>query len=227
MRMRLLFSKDGPLTYVSHLDLVRVWERTLRRGEVPLAYSGGFNPHPRLQLAAALPVGHTGEAELLDIWLERPVEVERLGRMLVPVLPLGLAVRQIHQVPLQAPALQTQVIAAEYRVTVEWGGAVEQIEEHIRRVLEAKELPQTRRGRSYDLRPLIEQLWLVEYNAGSVVLGMQLAAREGATARPEAVIEVLGFGAGEGMLVRYHRKRLVLRGHSSLAVLRNLGSDQA
>jgi|YNPNPStandDraft_1061719.scaffolds.fasta_scaffold06699_4 radical SAM-linked protein len=223
--MRLLFSKDGPLTYISHLDLVRVWERTLRRGGVPLAYSGGFNPHPRLQLAAALPVGHTGEAELLDVWLEEPVEVERFGRMLVPVLPLGLAVRQIYQVPLQSPALQTQVIAAEYQVTAGWGGVVEQIEERIRRVLAAKELPQMRRGRSYDLRPLIERLWLVEYDAGSMVLGMQLAAREGATARPEAVVEVLGLGAGEEIVVRYHRKRLILRNHPSGTMLRNAEGD--
>ncbi len=213
MRMRLLFSKDGPLTYVSHLDLVRVWERTLRRAEAPLAYSGGFNPRPRLQLAAALPVGHTGEAELLDIWLEKPVEVERFGRMLVPVLPLGLAVRQIYQVSLQAPALQTQVIAAEYRVTVGWGRAVEQIEDRIRCILAAKELPQMRRGRSYDLRPLIERLWLVEYDARSVVLGMQLAAREGATARPEAVVEALDLDAGGEVVIRYHRRRLILRGH--------------
>lgn len=209
MRMRLSFAKAGPLTYISHLDLMRVWERTLRRAGLPLAYSGGFNPRPRLQLASALPVGHTGGAELLDVWLERPVEPERFGRALVPVLPLGLDIGEVYQVAPQAPPLQTQVVAAEYLVTAEWDEPPALVEERIGRVMAAAELPQVRRGKRYDLRPLIERLWLEDYAAGSVVLGMQLAAREGATARPEAVVEALGIGTG-GELIRYHRKRLIL-----------------
>ncbi|MCX7682934.1 MAG: TIGR03936 family radical SAM-associated protein [Anaerolineae bacterium] len=210
MRIRLSFAKAGPLTYVSHLDLVRIWERSLRRAGVPLAYSGGFNPRPRLQLAAALPVGHTGGAELLDVWLERPVELEKFGRALVPVLPLGLTIGEVYLVPPQAPALQTQVIAAEYRVTAEWDAPAAQVEERIHSIMAMTELPQMRRGKAYDLRPLIERLWLEDYTAGSITLGMQLAAREGATARPEAVLEALGIGTGGERLVRYHRKRLIL-----------------
>ncbi len=72
MRLRVTFSKGGPLVYTSHLDLARAWERALRRAGVGLVYSGGFNPRPKLQLAAALPLGHTAEAEWLDVWLEKP-----------------------------------------------------------------------------------------------------------------------------------------------------------
>ncbi len=220
MRLRITFSKDGPLTYTSHLDLMRVWERSLRRAALPLAYSGGFNPRARLQLAAALPLGHTGEAETLDVWLEagagepgsRGGEEMRRGRnegvaeVLASVLPDGLRVRQVCQVEEKEPALPRQVVAAEYLVTVEWGEPADEVEARIERLLAAAELPQERRGRRYDLRRLIERLWLEAAGEGEIVLGMQLAAREGATARPEAVLEVLGMGSA---FARFHRRRLL------------------
>jgi len=218
MRLRVTFSKSGPLTYTSHLDLARAWERALRRAGIPLAYSGGFNPRPKLQLAAALPLGHTGEAELLDVWLEGPIPVEDFTRALVPLLPDGLTISQVRRVMLREPALQTRVVAAEYRVTVEWDELADAVEARIERVLGATELLYERRGRRYDLRPLIERLWLercpeprrraVEGRAavGEVALGMQLAARAGATARPEVVLDALGMG---GAFACYRRVRLI------------------
>jgi radical SAM-linked protein len=215
LRQRITFSKGGPLTYTSHLDLARIWERCLRRAGVALAYSGGFNPRPKLQLAAALPLGHTGEAELLDVWLEQALPVEELARAVVPVLPAGLSISQVSQVEPQEPPLQTRVVAAEYHVTVELppeflAGSEKvtpQVEARIARALAASEIPQERRGRRYDLRPLLERLWLERTGQGEVLLGMQLAAREGATARPEAVLEALGMSRA---FARYHREKLIL-----------------
>ena len=208
MRLRVTFSKGGMLTYTSHLDLARAWERALRRARLPLAYSSGFNPRPKLQLAAALPLGHTGGAELLDIWLEEPLPVENFARALALVLPDGLLVSQVRQVILKEPALPAQIVAAEYRVTVEWGEPAEAVQARIEQVMAATELAHERRGRQYDLRPLIERLWLERAGGGEVVLGMQLAARAGATARSEAVLEVLGMG---GAFAHYHRRLLLLR----------------
>ncbi len=207
VRLRVVFSKSGPLTYTSHLDLARAWERSLRRAGVPVAYSQGFNPRPRLQLAAALPLGHTGEAELLDVRLEKSISVEDFVEALTPVLPDGLTISRVSQVELKEPALQTRIVSAEYRVTVEWDESPEQVEARIERALATTELPQERHGRRYDLRPLIERLWLERAAEGQVVLGMQLAAREGATARPEAVLKALEMGAA---FSRYHRRRLLV-----------------
>ncbi len=214
MRLRITFSKNGPLKYSSHLDLMRVWERSLRRAGAPLAYSGGFNPRPKLQLASALPLGHTGEAELLDVWLERAVAVKDFTTALIPVLPDGLEIRQVQQVNPDEPAMQTQVVSAEYEVQIIRSSDKDrsreelkaEIETRIEQVLAKRELLQERRGRRYDLRPLIERLWL-EPTTSEIVLGMQLAAREGATARPEAVLEALGMSVA---FARYHRRRLLL-----------------
>lgn len=207
LRLRVTFAKNGPLIYTSHLDLARIWERSLRRAGAPLAYSQGFNPHPKLQLAAALPLGHVGEAELLDVWLERPTPVEALVKALVPVLPDGLAVSEVRQVVLEEPALPTQVVSAEYWVAVELLSELD-IEASVDKLLMAAELLQEKRGKSYDLRPLVERLWLREVVPGRAVLGMQLATRAGATARPEAVLQALGLGE---MFACYHRRQLLLR----------------
>ena len=205
-RFRITFSKGKALKYTSHLDLMRIWEQSLRRAGAPLAYSSGFNPRPRLQLAAALPLGHTGEAEWLDALLEEPVRADDLTQALAPALPRGLTVRQLHRVDLKQPALQTQIISAEYRVTVEWDESPEDIRTRINRMLAAPELMHERRGRQYDLRPLIEQLWLEHTDGGQIVLMMRLTARQGATARPEAVLQTLGMA---GTSPSYHRLRLI------------------
>ena len=214
MRLRITFSKNGALAYTSHLDLARVWERSLRRAGMPLAYSQGFNPRPKLQLAAALPLGHTAEAELMDIWLEKRAPVEKLAKDLVRVLPDGLAVSDVRQVVLKEPALPVQVVSAEYRVDIDAGETAEAVAERIDRILQAEALPQERqragrKTKTYDLRPLIEALELEQPGSaeGAVALGMQLAARQGATARPEAVLAAMGLA---DVFARYHRRRLVL-----------------
>jgi radical SAM-linked protein len=220
MRLRITFSKSGGLAYTSHLDLARVWERGLRRAAVPLVYSQGFNPRPKIQLGSALPLGHTGGAELLDVWLEKRMPIDRLAKDLVRVLPGGLAVSDVRQVELKEPALPVQIVSAEYQVDVETGETAKAIRDRIGRILQSEELPRERaragrKAKAYDLRPLIEWLKLVPADGsmreGVAVLDMQLAARQGATARPEAVLAALGMDGG---FARYHRRRLLLQSSS-------------
>src|SRR5512136_2023173 len=70
MRLRIVFSKTGSLRYTGHLDLQTVWERTVRRAGLPLAYTHGFHPGPKIQIASALPLGFIGRCEIVDIWLQ-------------------------------------------------------------------------------------------------------------------------------------------------------------
>lgn len=195
-RWRITYTVEGPLRYISHLEQVRVWERAIRRAGLPLAYSGGFTPRPRLQVAAPLPLGFASEAEWLDLWLEQPVEPERIVQALTRALPEGLTIRSIEEVPLVAPPLPSQVTAARYAVTVETKVPADEIRQRIEELLAAETLPRERRGRSYDLRPLILGLRLEEVRAGECVLTMLLSAREGATGRPEEVIDALGLADG-------------------------------
>jgi radical SAM-linked protein len=198
---------SAPLHYASHLDRMRVWERAARRAGLPLAYSAGFTPRPRLQIAAALPVGFTAQEELLDFWLTRPVSPEKAHAALDRALPEGLAVLRVTWADPTDPPLPTGVQAAEYRVVVETALPAVEVRRRVGELLAAESLPRQRRGRAYDLRPLIEQLAVEEELVGEVVLGMLLAARQGATGRPEEVLDGLGLADG---FFRVQRQRLLL-----------------
>jgi hypothetical protein len=134
--------------------------------------------------------------------------LEKFTQSLPPVLPEGLKIKQVRQVDAGAPAMQTQVVATEYRVIVDWDESSEVIDARIERALAQEVLLHERRGRRYNIRPLIEALWLDAVSEGTVVLGMRLSARPRATGRPEAVMDVLGIGDA---VARYQRTGLILR----------------
>lgn len=190
-RMRLVFSRGEAIKYVGHLDLMRAWERIFRRAGVPLAYSQGFNPHPRLTLAMPLPVGCTGEREELDLWLTEPLSPEALQARLAAALPPGLDVIGIEAVDLRAPARPACIRRADYRVMVE-GVPVEHVHRAVDELLACQTVEVDRRGKGYDLRPLIDTIKVDGQNEG-VVLEMSLLCDDsGRIGRPDAVIEALG-----------------------------------
>lgn len=198
MRTRLTFSKTGALRFTGHLDLHKIWERSFRRAGLPLAYSQGFHPQPRLQLAAALPLGFEARAELLDFWTTEPIDVRTLPAALSGCTPPGLRVLEASEVQARAPALQTLVTAAEYRVCLRAPVGLEDLRARVAGVLDASALPRERRGKAYDLRPLIEDLRAT----GERELHMRLAARAGATGRPEEVLEALDLPRNEALIER-------------------------
>jgi len=206
-RLRLTYAVDFPLHYASALDRAKVWERATRRAGLTLVYSSGFSPRPRMQDAAALPVGFRAQAELLDLWLAEPADPAEVQAALSAALPAGLTVRQVEEVALDEPALPAQVRAAEYSVAVETATPAAEVRCRLADLLAAEQLPRQRRGRPYDLRPLIEGLWLESEGAGEIVLAMILAAREGATGRPEEVLDALGLGDD---FCRVRRRHLIL-----------------
>ena len=118
-RLRLTFSRSEELKYISHLDLMRLWQRALRRADIPLVYSQGFSPHPRLSLAAPLAVGVTSGGELMDIFLERRVSPHFFLKVIREQLPRGIDISEVTEVGLGLPSLQSQVRYAEYKVIVD------------------------------------------------------------------------------------------------------------
>lgn len=204
MRIRITFAKQGPLRYTGHLDLHRLWERAARRAELPLAYSEGFHPQPKMNMAAALPLGFSSRCEVMDMKLERDIPLDDLAARLNSTLPSGLRVLSVEQVDDREPALQTQVTSAEYEVTFREKMDVLPLQQKIDSVMEMGSIPRERRGKMYDLRPLIEEVGLVSEDK----LFMRLAAREGATGRPEEVLDVLGIPFED---TRIERTRLIFQ----------------
>ncbi len=193
------------MQYVGHLDLFRSWERTFRRAALPLAFSQGFHPQPRLNLACALPVGFSSQCELLDAWLD-DYPIEQLQPVLSAALPPGLSIIDLHPVDERAPALQTQVISAVY--IIHFADDIPDLEGRVQKVLDAELLPRIRHDKSYDLRPLIESASLLSPGAGAPArLRVQMASRQAATGRPEELLAEMGIKFEDTLI---HREKLIL-----------------
>ena len=196
------------MRFTSHLDLHKTWERTFRRARLPLAYSQGFNPHPHINLASALPLGFTGDQEVIDVWLEAPLPLDEIEQMLRRAAPPGIDVRQVVEVDAKAPTLQTILEASEFEVTLLEPEA--NLEPRLQALVDSPALPRQRRGKDYDLRPLLLQLEPIPQQTPGDPQRFRtlLAAQANATGRPEEVLEALGIAPESA---RVHRTRLIFQ----------------
>jgi radical SAM-linked protein len=113
-RLRLRYAKRGRLRFTSHRDFARAFERALRRAEVPMAYSAGFSPHPKVSYVGAAPTGVASEAEYVEIGLDRMVDPEVLRSALDAALPPGLDVLDV--VEAQGGSLPDRIDASDWRL---------------------------------------------------------------------------------------------------------------
>jgi radical SAM-linked protein len=193
-RLRITYTKLAALRYTSNLDVHKIWERSLRRAGLPLAYSQGFHPQPKLNQACPLPLGLTSHAEMIDIWLETEFAPEDVLNILRPALPPGLELQSILPIELLAPSLPPQVISSDYvAVLLDPVDGLE-LRQKVDALISAEELLRERRGKPYNLRPLVEQIDLLPPDdQGHSRLSMRLSSREGATGRVEEVMLALGY----------------------------------
>ncbi len=211
-RLRIRFCRGQELKFISHLDIMRLWQRALHRARIALAYSEGFSPHPRISLAAPLPLGVTSEAELMDIFCAKLVSPHFFTKALSQQLPSGIEILQVYQLSLNMPSLQSQVRYVEYKVEVETEKEPKDIEAALTSLLSLKHLPwQHQRDtgtRHYDLRALVDDLWLIDRQHLSCTIGMRLRCDNSGSGRPEQVTTALSFTHHPHSI---HRTRLILR----------------
>ena len=198
--VRLRFSKHGKVRFVSHRDVARAFDRAFRIEQLPLAFTQGFAPRPKVSFGLALSVGHESDAEYLDVELRDEVAPDALCGPLTDALPEGMAVTGAVALIERAPALQESVTLVGYRVhvadpagTAVPGGVLAAAAE---RALGSHELPvtRTRKGREStdDLRPAIRTIELRASpdHDGSDVLELTLStANRGA--RPREVLDAM------------------------------------
>lgn len=225
-RQRITFATAKTLAYVSVLELGLVWEHALRRAGAPVKYSQGFNPRPKMHFAAPLPVGCGCEADLLDVWLTDSWSAADTLAALHGQTPPDLTVVAVADVPPDEPALSEQLVAAEYRV---WLRDVTQVDvaAAVAAFLEAEAVSQPKRGGKhkgmpYDLRPLVQALEVRPAPAPWIGLWMRLAARVGATGRPDEVLKALGLVDAPR---RCTRERLILESREVAKFDENSSTD--
>lgn len=195
-RLRLLFAKNGPARFISHLDLARALERSLTRAAIPVAYGHGFNRRPRMQFAAPLPLGVTGERELADIWLTEQMRSEQVLEQLNAKIAPGIFVKEVTTVALGEAALQTQTTSASYEATLQAAVPRGDLESRIEKLLDSQSHPiERRRGKKskrFDIRPLILALGLEKWSPEQFDLSMHLSLLPGKTGRPDDVLVTIG-----------------------------------
>lgn len=212
-RLRVRFGRGSEVKFISHLDVMRFWERAFRRALVPLAYSEGFSPHPRISLAAPLPVGVTSEAELMDITVSRWVSPQWFAAAVSQQLTPGFEILGVFAISPTMPSLQSRLRFAEYRVEVAADRDIQDIETAIPRLLSLESLlwhhKRDTGERSYDLRALIDDIWLIAQGQPYSSIGMRLRCSSSGSGRPEQVISALGV---TGHPPSIHRTKLILEG---------------
>lgn len=194
MVVRVRFAKRGKVRWTSHRDLARMWERALRRAGLPLSYTAGFSPRPRLSFGLALPTGHESVAEYLDVELSEEVALDGLAARLSGCLPAGVDATATRRVERSEGSLQQEVSSCSWRLSVHGAGAG-RVEEAAVAALGAEALPvsRTRKGRQVtdDLRPSILALGAAGGGNGATVLEAELATRPRGV-RPDELLCALG-----------------------------------
>ncbi len=209
MRLRVRFTKLGKVRFTSHRDVARIWERALRRAALPVAYTEGFSPRPRLSFGLALSTGHESLGEYLDAELALDpgaVELDALPGRLSPCLPVGIDVVAAAALAPGTPSLQADVTSCTWAIELD-GVSPLVAAEAVTRALDAPALVATARRKGgevlADLRPGIHEL-AVESGAATPLLHARLAAQPHSV-RPSDLVAAILPGSGERRVVRTHQ----------------------
>ncbi|TAD76268.1 MAG: TIGR03960 family B12-binding radical SAM protein [Oscillatoriales cyanobacterium] len=221
-RVRLRFAKRGEMALLSHLDLMRLLDRAVRRAAIPVSFTGGFHPSPRIVVAHALSLGTTSEGELLDLELTDVWAIAQIQQALAEQLPPDLALLSIEEVPLKEPAASQQLDRADYEIelratdegAINWSAAVATVLDRSEWLWEKT----TKSGKAtqVNLRDWLDQVQLLNptepATGESATLQFRgLCRNDGQQLRPEHLVWLLEQATGQAIsLVRSHRLQLLL-----------------
>jgi radical SAM family uncharacterized protein/radical SAM-linked protein len=136
-RYRLQYVKRRPASYLSHLETLTVFHRALRRSQLPIHYTGGEHPHPKVAFSQALPLGVESRAEYMDLWLSSLMEGTEVEEMLNAVLPEGICVVQAMPVPLNVASLEQSIVWMEYEISFPQGAEGSPSQEELEKAIAA------------------------------------------------------------------------------------------
>ena|SRR5437879_5747441 len=204
MKIRLRFAKLGKVRFTSHRDVARMWERALRRLELPVAYTEGFSPRPKLSFGLALSTGHESLAEYLDVELREEPDLTTLPEQLSAQLPVGIDVTAAAPLALGSPSLQEDVSSCTWRIEARGLDGAD-AESLVAAALAADELviTRTRKGKEVtdDLRPAVRSVRIVGPSPAGTELEAELLVHP-RSVRPAELLLALRPGLEEGRVLR-------------------------
>lgn len=194
---RVKFERGEEIRFISHLDMQRMVQRIMRRAQIPMKYSEGFNPHPKLAFAMALAVGMTSKCEYFDVELESPMEPEEMVERLNLKAPAGFKAVRAMVTEEKLPSLTSMVEESAYTIKGEAlsGEKGQKILDNVKELLEKESILQRKRNKKgkyveREIRPLIRQLE-GSIAGKEVTLKARLASGSRQNLRPEVVLHLL------------------------------------
>lgn len=217
MLIRMQFCKTREGRFLSHLDLMHTWERVIRRSQLPLAYSQGFNPHPKINFASACAVGTTSDGEYMDMELTQELPVEQVKEMLQAVMPPAFRVSAMKVVSGKAPSLMSIIQRARYVLQLELveEATQEQLDAALENFWQQEEIviyrykKNSKDKKPVNIRPGVYELELTA-EGKNALLHIQVQSGNEGNIRPEEVAYGL-MATGMPMVqhvVRIHRQGL-------------------
>ena len=216
-RIRVWFGKIGEMALVSHLDLVRLFDRVVRRAAIPISFTGGFHPGPRISIANALSLGATSSGEIVDFELTKVIDLERFKQQLSAQLPADLPVYQVEEIPLNAPAATRLLEKAAYLLTFnsegidcqQWQNWLEAIKQAT--VMEREKTTKSGKKVTINLREQLYELELKTVDKEAVLCYVGSCRNDGTLLQPDHLVEMLERVSGQEIsLLNCHRQGLIL-----------------
>lgn len=211
MKVRICLSKDGRMKWISHLDAQRTLMLSLRRAKIPLSYTEGFHPRPRISFAMPLPLGYTSSSEWVEAILSKKEKPEKIKERLNKSLPCDFQVIEVKEVPVDEKSLMSNVIMARYTIfaPLNLAGKMDKIRQKMEDFLRSNEILVEKKGKIINVRKYLEDLRIKEIQ-GNVVIEIDVIVDAGGTVRAEVILErVLGEPADIDFL--YHRSALLIK----------------
>lgn len=217
MRWRVEYEKGPAIRYLSHLDMVRLWERMLRRSNLPLQLTQGFNPHLKISLGTVLPVGLWGKREYLDMETEEDISPAELYSRLEEAAPPGIKVRRMKMLSRESPSLMSAVNTSAYRITYP-----RMLEERVRNSVQGMErasailITRPKDQREVDVKPGIVRLSCIPADDEFILETLVNTGNQDAVRFPELVLALAEFGMDRESIIDYWREANYIRTNGKL-----------
>ncbi|MDF2892651.1 MAG: hypothetical protein K0R80_3018 [Clostridia bacterium] len=197
INVRLKFTKGSEVKYISHLDLMRTFMRVVRRAEVPIAYSGGFNPHPEMSFGAPLSLGVISLAEYVDINLAQEVPLSELVDKLNQYMPMGIKVLGAIKLPEKFKSAMALITHAKYSIKAYIDDAdTKELKEKLNsfinqeQILAQKKQPKKNfQIKEVDIRPMILEMNFDGCQDGICIFSCLLHSGSKANLKPEMLMQ--------------------------------------
>lgn len=198
-RYALEFAKNGYMTYTSHLDMMRLFKRAFKRADLPLSYSKGYNPHPKMSFAQPLSLGYASDSEFLEFQLDEPApDTDAITSGLASTVPAGLDILRTYRLPDEGKTMASAVEAAAYELTFPIGsGRLEAFRAVLERYLSRDEITALKREKKskqlkpVNIRPMIRSLSADTDGSGNIRLSALLDQGSSSNLSPDLVVSSL------------------------------------